>query len=639
MTTSGRIEARPSLHVPELYREAVSFHREGRLSDAADRCAAILRRTRDHAGSLRLLGVIRAQQGRLETAVRLMRKALARDAGAAEDHNNLGMVLHASGRTEEAIACYEAALALRPRYAIALNNLGISLAALAHHEAAIAHYRDALAIQPDHAEAMSNLGTSLHAMGRHAAAAEQFQAALAIRPDLLEAHINLGHVWVELGLSEAAIACYRSALERQPTKAELHVNLADTLFKMQHREGALHHYDRARTLQPRLGDAHAGMGAVLQEIGKIDEARQCFETAIEIDPKKARYYLGLVRNMKFSPRGHKLAAMLALAADPASLDDQDAIPLHFALGEALADTGDYQRSFEHMRTANMLKRRSVSYDEMRELGEFERIAEVFSAPMMRIREGRNEPSSVPIFIVGMPRSGSTLVEQILASHKEVFGAGEVETLGDAVKHHVTRSQNSSFPEAVPDWTDEQLHDIGTRYLRQLKQLVPESDRNEPITRITDKMLSNFRYLGLIHLTLPNARIIHTCRDPIDTCLSCFSLQFDKLNFTYDLGELGRRYRGYARLMRHWHTVLPPGAILDVRYEDVVNDLEAAARQIVAHCGLVWDDACLRFYETTRPVRTASVIQVRQPIYRTSMTRWRPSEETLRPLLEALGTEP
>jgi len=179
--------------------------------------------------------------------------------------------------------------------------------------------------------------------------------------------------------------------------------------------------------------------------------------------------------------------------------------------------------------------------------------------------------------------------------------------------------------------------IGNSYLRRLSAQVPVSQRESPIERITDKMPSNFRYIGLIRLVLPNARIIHTLRDPIDTCLSCFSLPFEKLDFTCDLGELGRYYSAYERLMRHWHEVLPEDAVLDVQYENLVHDFEPESRRIVAYCGLSWDDACLRFYETSRPVRTASVVQVRQPIYRDSVRRWRPDPAVLAPLIDGLGT--
>jgi hypothetical protein len=238
---------------------------------------------------------------------------------------------------------------------------------------------------------------------------------------------------------------------------------------------------------------------------------------------------------------------------------------------------------------------------------------------------------VPVFIVGMPRSGSTLVEQMLASHPLVFGGGEVDALTDMGQKIGLFTSARPFPDSVPNWTGEQLQALAKGYLQRMRTLAAAPR----IERITDKTLSNFRYVGLIAAILPNARIIQMCRDPIDTCLSCFSIQFKLTEFSYDLAELGRRHAACSRLMAHWRSVLPPGAILQIHYEQLVENFEHEARRIVAHCGLGWDDACLRFYDTQRPVRTASVVQVRQPIYRDSLRRWRPDDAALAPLLEAL----
>jgi hypothetical protein len=229
----------------------------------------------------------------------------------------------------------------------------------------------------------------------------------------------------------------------------------------------------------------------------------------------------------------------------------------------------------------------------------------------------------------MMRSGSTLVEQILASHPQVFGAGERKDFANVVNALGASETAEEGPNRPLDGAA--LYRLGTAYLAAVTEGTP------PAERIVDKMPANFRFVSLIHLALPNARIIHTHRDPVDTCLSCFSQLFnEKQPFTYDLGELGRYYRAYQTLMEHWRRVLPEGVMLDVRYEELVADFEPQARRIVAHCGLEWDDRCLSFYETRRPVKTASVVQVRQPIYRSSVGRWRPNSDLLRPLLEALG---
>lgn len=499
---------------------------------------------------MRLLGMIHAQLGKLDSAARLMKGAVECSPESAEGHNNLGMVLHALKRDDQAIVCYETAIAIRPRYAIALNNLGVMLAALERHEEAIARYQEALAAEPDYAEALNNLGAALHKVGRDKEAVEQFRAALAVRTEFPEAEINLGHTLAALGRTRAAIACYQTALRQQPENAQLHVNLADVLFKKQRHNGAILHYKRAWTIQSDLADAHAGCGGVHQEIGRINEARRCFERAIAINPRHPGYYLSLARSTQLSPADPNLARMLGLMDDLALLSDADKINLHFALGKALADIGRHQRSFEHLMAGNALKRSSLSYDEADEIAPLDRARQVFTVELMQCRLERGAPSSIPIFIVSMPRSGSTLVEQILASHPKVFGAGELNTFHEATRATGLHARAMSFPDSVPDWTDEQMRAIANYYSHHVNALASSTQHRHPVERITDKMPSNFRYVGLINLALPYARIIHTHRDPIDTCLSCFSLVFDKMNFNCDLGELERRYNAYARLMQH-----------------------------------------------------------------------------------------
>ncbi len=588
-----------------------------------------------YPGSLGRLAVKHAQQGRHDTAVRLLREAVDLDPGAAELRNNLGLVLHAMQRTEQAVASYRSALAIRPRYALALNNLGVALAALERHAEAVVAYQDALAIAPSYAEALCNLGTSLHVLGRGEEAAGRFREALTLRPCFVEAWINLGHLMAARGRCEEAIPCYEAALEAMPGKAGVHVNLARVLNEAGCHAKAIEHYRKAVAISPDLAAAHAGLGSVLLEIGRIDEARRCFERAASLEPECPMHLLGITRTTKLTPGSPHLGTLLALEKRIVPLGTEAKIDAHFAIAKALADIGEHHRSFAHLLDGNRLKRRSISYDEAIALHQMERIRAVFTPEFLRLRQGGPCASSLPVFIVGMPRSGSTLVEQVLASHPRVFGAGELDFFRQSLRAAGLHTQERKFPDSVPSWTEEELSAAASEYLRRLEGKARQSAGRLSVERITDKMLSNFRYLGLIHLMLPNARIIHTCRDPIDTCLSCFSIEFARLPFTFDLAELGRHYRAYEQLMGHWRATLPPDRTLEVRYEDMVNGFETTARRIVAHCGLDWNDACLRFYETDRPVHTASVAQVRQPLYRHAVGRWRPGAKTLRPLLDAL----
>jgi hypothetical protein len=290
---------------------------------------------------------------------------------------------------------------------------------------------------------------------------------------------------------------------------------------------------------------------------------------------------------------------------------------------------DYSRSFQHLLKGNTAKRSLIAYDEKAAMAFFDRIETVFSREMISAKSGGGDLSPRSIFVLGMPRSGTTLIEQIIASHPMAHGAGELMALNDVVIE--AEAGGLAFPEFMSSAEPSAVRRLGASYLEKLGKAAPEG------ARVTDKMPSNYYYLGLIHLALPNARIIHVARDPVDTCLSCFSKLFSaEQNHTYDLGELGRYYRRYEQLTAHWRRALPPGAFIDVRYEDVVNDIERAARRILSYCDLPWDDRCLAFHQTDRPVRTASATQVRQSIYHSAIGRWRVYEPFLAPFLNALG---
>jgi hypothetical protein len=304
--------------------------------------------------------------------------------------------------------------------------------------------------------------------------------------------------------------------------------------------------------------------------------------------------------------------------------------LHFALAKAEEDAGNDAKAFAHFAEANALRRRDRPYDADATTGFVRRAKALYTPAFFADRAGWGDPRPDPIFIVGLPRSGSTLVEQILASHPLVLPGGERKDFSKAMRDTWNR-QGGPFSRDMVDAGA--LGKLANLYLEALPPL-PEGK-----TRITDKMPGNFRIAGLIHVAMPNAKIVHTVRDPVDTCLSCYSKLFgDELNWSYDLRELGRYHALYQDMMEHWRDVLPPGTILDVRYEDVVDDLEGQARRLLAFCELPWNDGCLSFHETKRAVRTASVAQVREPIYRRSVGKWRPDESVLRPLLEGLASE-
>jgi len=622
------------VRVDRTLRAARALQQQGQLREAEQLHQAILALEPDHLGALCGLAGIRAQQGKCDEAALLLRRVAGAMSDTADAHAALGSMFASLDRPEDAIPCYEKALATRPDDAEVYNNLARALYKLGRFDEAIAVCERSLALEPGFADAHRTLGDMLQARDRHGEAVVHYEMALAMRPDDAATCNNLAHALHRLGRFREAIAQCRRALAIRPDYADAHHNLANALMALNRNEEAIAHYERTLALDPSRADAENNIGVALQALGRFAEAGRAYERAVRLAPRGAGFHLTLAHARPFTAGDPRLAAMEDLAGDMATLSEGDQIALHFALGKAFADLAEHERSFRHLLAGNALKRRHVAYDEAAVLGVFDRIRATFTRELMGSRSGGGDPSPVPVFVVGMPRSGTTLVEQILASHSQVQGAGEIDDFGVAVSTFArSKDASTGILDLLPALSGGQLREIGKGYLDRIRAAASAE-------RIVNKLPSNFLYAGLIHLALPNARIIHACRDPVDTCFSCFSLLFSgEQSYAYHLGALGRYYGAYAALMAHWRNVLPDGVMIDVQYERVVDDLEGEARRIIAHCGLAWEDQCLAFHQTRRPVLTASSIQVRQPIYRGSVGRWRPYARLLAPLLQALEVEP
>ncbi len=508
-----------------------------------------------------------------------------------------------------------------------------------HHQAgrlleAEACYRQALAVQPDQVDALHLLGLIAHQNKRHDVAAELLRLALRHGGNNAVCLSNLGAVLREQGNAEEALTVLREAIRLKPDSGEAHCNLGVALRDLGRLDEAVAAYRHAIALKPDYDIAYGNLGAVLIQLGQPDEARVVLEQAVKLAPLNVTHHRYLAEVEKFSAGSARLDALEDLARNIDKLSPQGRIDLHFSLGKAYDDMGRPADAFRHFLQGNSLKRRDIAYDEAAALEGFRRIQSTFTPDFIRARRDFGIASALPVFIIGMPRSGTTLVEQILASHPDVHGAGEVKFFGqilDAVL--ALQGASDGYPELLPGLSEDDFREIGTRYLEKISALAPAA------RRIVNKTTTNFRMLGAIHLALPAAAVIHVVRNPLDTCLSCFSKQFvDAHSYSYDLTELGHYYAFYRELMVHWACILPPARILDVSYESLVADVETEARRIVAHCGLDWDPRCLEFHKTERPVLTASALQVRQPIYDRSVGRWRAYGALLEPLMKALGAE-
>jgi tetratricopeptide (TPR) repeat protein len=637
LASYDRTLARQPNHAGAFYNRGVTLHELKRFDEALASYDRALALQPDHAEALFNRGNALGELKRFDEALASYDRTLALQPDHAKALCNRGATLHELKRFDDALASYDRALALQPKHAEVLCNRGATLHELKRFGEALASYDRALALRPDHAGALYNRGNTLRQLKRLDEALASYDRALALQPDQAEALCNRGNTLHELKRFDEALASYDRALALQPDYAGALYNRGNTLHERGDLHAALAQYRRALSLKPELPNVYNSVGSVLEELGQLQEAQSAYREALRLDPNSTAAYVNLAAAKTFKPGDAHLAAMEALAAKTEGLSKTDRMRLDFALGKAYADLNDHSRSFQHLRDGNAAKRASISYDETAALGRFDRIEAVFTPELIAAKSGGGDPSALPIFVLGMPRSGTTLVEQIIASHPAVHGAGELQLLNDVV-HTVRGADGKSvpYPELTASLDRAALHQIGARYAAMLRELA--ANHGAPSAEcITNKMPSNYYFAGLIHLALPNAKIIHTVRDPLDTCVSCFSKLFTaEQSYTYDLGELGRYYRRYERLMTHWRRVLPVGRILDVRYEDVVGDLEKQARRIIAYCGLPWDTRCLSFHETDRPVRTASATQVRQPIYKSAIGRWRDYEKHIAPLLNGLG---
>jgi tetratricopeptide (TPR) repeat protein len=615
-----------------------------RLAGRTDEAVAAGRRAialdPNNAGAHSNLGIALFDQGKFDEALEHYDTAIALEPNFAQAHSNRGNALQRLKRFADAEPSYRRAVELQPGFADGWNNLGTCLRELKRSEEAEAAYRKALEPHPNNPDTLDNLALALKDMERLDEAADLLRRALIIENNSDKIHLHYGSVLLDQHKTEEAAAAIERALKLNPGNHDNHNMMGRIAFDRGDLQDSLSYYRRALAIKPDLADAYNNMGNTLKELGRLKEAEDSYLEALRLDPSIPGVYTNLADSKKFTPGDPHLTMMEELAAKSDGLSKNDRLQLDFGLGKAYADLKDYSRSFKHYLAGNAAKRASIAYDEPGTSALFDRIETTLTKPLIQQKSGGGEPSAAPIFVIGMPRSGTTLIEQIIASHPLVFGAGELQTLNDVILEVRGPDGNTlPYPEFVSAVDARALSQIGARYLELTRRLAFKHGAGDA-QYITDKMPSNYYFAGLIHLALPNAKIVHSMRDPVDTCISCFSKLFSaEQNHTYDLAELGRYYKRYEHLMAHWRNVLPKDRMLDVQYEEVVGDLEAQARRIIAYCGLPWDDRCLSFHETDRPVRTASATQVRQPIYKSAVGRWRVYEKDLGPLLGALGVKP
>jgi tetratricopeptide (TPR) repeat protein len=481
-----------------------------------------------------------------------------------------------------------------PDYVAMYNALGLCLQLQKKFSEAIKYYKIAIQMNPNFSIAINNLGNTYHAMGDLKNAQSSFEKAIERNPKLTFAICNLGNVKKDLNNFDEAIKYYKLAL----------------------------------SIDDKLHIVHHNLGMAYQALGKFDESKKHFETTLKINPIFTRADRSLSMSLKYDINNSHLKSMENKIKNK-SLNNFQKIELYFALGKAYEDIKNYKKSFENYKSGNKTKRGVIKYQINDDIALFENIKSSFSNINFQNLDNIGNKSNKMIFILGMPRSGTTMIEQIIANHKNVYGAGELKDLTEIIRENFSVKDKIKFPNKFNIKDHDFFNNMGSKYIENLDRY------NANQNYITDKAPLNFRWIGLIKLILPKSKIIHCTRDPKDNCLSLFKNIFEgQLNFSYNLEEVGKYYKLYKNLMEFWKQLLPD-FIYDISYENLVNNQESESKKLLDFCGLDWDKNCLHFYKNKRGIITASFAQVRKPIYKNSVKSWQKYENELLPLFSIL----
>jgi tetratricopeptide (TPR) repeat protein len=640
----------------------------GQLDRAAGCCRMALRLQADGADAAHTLGRILLARGRKEEAVEQFRQAVRFRPSFALAHNSLANVLRELGDGAGALEHFRRACEMAPERGELHSNLGQFLLERGEAEEALRHCHEAVRLRPDMPEAHCNLGNVLRELGQLTEAKASYVEALRLNPDLAMVHNNMGQTLQEEGQLDEAIAWYGRALQIEPGVARFHNNLADALAEQDNYEEALVSYERALHHDPSYFQAHNGLGALLHDQGRYAEAQEHYRAVVRLKPELAGSHcsLGEIAEemgdkktaeasfreaLRLDPRFPGVYALLATllrsslpAADRETmeelLNDPKVRPLGRAnllhgLAQVQDATGDYARAADYLRQAKAIQRgewakRNQLYDAADHHQHVERLLAVYTPEHFARVRGFGLESERPIFVFGLPRSGTTLVEQVLASHSQVFGAGELRLAQETFRALPSVLGVEAAPfDCLVRMQATHARRLAQRHLDRLAEL------NRTAPRITDKMPDNYMHLGLLATLFPRARFIHCQRDLRDVAVSCWMTNFKSIRWNGDSETMASRFQEYQRLMAHWRQVLPV-PMLELRYEETVDDLEKTARRLVEWCGLEWEEKCLAFHEHRRPVRTASVNQVRRPLYKSSVARWKHYQEALGSLFAELN---
>jgi tetratricopeptide (TPR) repeat protein len=579
----------------------------------------------DNSGLLLEAGTACGLLEQYDDAIDYYLRAQAVEPDLADASYNLAKAYERKGMPEQAIRYYHQALQQDNTDIQSMNDLAVACTSQGQYTEAIAQLERALQVNPKYAEGWNNLGMVFYEQGEIAQALSHFETARSLRPNYAEACNNIGACLLEQGEFTEALRCFDQTVQLQPVFVDAVVNRARVLTVMGHLNEALTTVDRAIQLAPANDEAIAVRLMILGRHGDRDTIRNIL-AAERNKPDRGLFMTAAVADncRLLDCCDESITEIRDILQDNRAATNRNlAIELHFLLGKLLDRRGDYDAAFTAFEAGNRLKHKR--YDRQAVTGLVDELIEIFRpgqfAKMPRLA-GAGQGN---IFIVGMPRSGSTLIEQIISSHRDVHGAGELPFISELVQ-----AMPTAYPANLQTISQPDLQELASTYRQRLQQL--DTDRDY----VTDKMLTNFMHLGLLNLLFPDAHVVHCVRDPVDTCLSCYFHNFAaRLDYAYDLDDLAHYYRQYSRLMQHWQSVLSM-PMLTVQYEVLVREQEQQTRKLLDFLGLDWDEQCLYFYLNRRPVLTASYDQVRHPMYSDGVQRWRHYQSRLTPLLQGLG---
>lgn len=574
--------------------------------------------------------IARHKQGDVQAALVVYERLCRLESNNPRILRYLGLAKFQLGQRAAGLACLKRATAAAPEDAPTWSDLGRMHAIIGDTQQAVASFRQAVTADPRYSDGWHNLGTALHQARDMHGALVAYQRALALNPKRADTYLNLGNLLVDDNQTENAIESFKRATLLDAKLAQARASLGGELSGRGDVSEAEFFYRQAIALDPNHAQAWFGLGRTLEDLGHAAQAAHCYREVLRLRPQQP-WALGQLLGLQGSNADDALMHDAQLALEAKQTPNAARALIGYGRGKVYDRRGEYDAAFAAFERANRARRAQAGAFDAAEFEQrIDRLIDTFNAEFFEARRRFGLSTDFPVFIVGMPRSGTTLTEQILASHPRMFGVGELPHLAELATHLPERFQlNSPWPLCAPQLSAMNIHEVAHAYLEKLRAKAPGS-----ALRASDKSPLNFFHLGLVALLFPSARVIHCRRNPIDTCLSIYFENF-RSNQTYatDLHDLAIYYRGYERLMEHWRDMLPL-KMHEVHYEDSVADVERQARELVAFMNLPWDERCLEFYQSRRAVQTPSRWQVRRPIYCSSVNRWRYYERHVDALQQA-----